>query len=78
MLKKILKDGINKIKSNLPENRKLYLLSGHEVNCGFMLRLLDTFYPHVPPYGAHILFELHKVDDMFGYKVYFTKKENVI
>lgn len=73
MLKKILEDGKNKIEAKLPGNRKLYLLSGHEINCGFMLRLLDAFHPHVPPYGSHVIFELHKIEDVFGYKVIFIK-----
>lgn len=69
MIKKIIDDGTAKINGNLHETRKLYLLSGHEINCALMLRLLGTFEPHLPPYGAHVIFELHEIDNVFGYKV---------
>lgn len=69
MLRKIIDDTISKIDGNLSNERKMFLLSGHEINCAYMLRLLGVFKPHIPPYGAQVIFELHKINGVYGYKV---------
>lgn len=68
-MKKILDDTFNKINNKLPKERKLYLLAGHDLNCVFMLKLLGVYQPHMPDYGARIIFELHEINHVFGYKV---------
>lgn len=70
MLSKILKDTYAKINEEPSTNgTKMHLLSGHEINSAFMLILLDVFKPHIPPYGAQIIFELHKINGIHGYMV---------
>ncbi|XP_022919848.2 venom acid phosphatase Acph-1-like [Onthophagus taurus] len=50
------------------KNRKIYLYSGHDLNVAGLLFFLDSFVPHNPNYGAHIIIEVHKY---FG--VYLVK-----
>lgn len=69
LVKKIIHDSKMKINGTLPKERKMFIYSGHEYNIAHTLRALNTFEPHVPPYGAHILFELHKIDGQYGFKV---------
>jgi hypothetical protein len=73
LLKKILEDSISKRDGNLPEERKAFLYSAHEFNVGTMLRILNVFYRHVPPFGATIFFEIHNIDGDYGLKVCLTK-----
>lgn len=72
MLKKIIDDSEAKIKLR-PEaqNRKIFLYSGHESNVGFLLATLGVFKHHIPPYGAYVLVELHRIKDTYGIKVNF-------
>jgi hypothetical protein len=73
LLKKILEDSISKRDGNLPEERKAFLYSAHEFNVGTMLRILNVFYRHVPPFGATIFFEIHNIDGDYGLKVCLSK-----
>lgn len=79
MLQKILDDAYAKIRDELEPSTdimKMHLLSGHETNCGVMLILLEVFKPHIPPYGAQIMFELHKIDGVYGYRASFFTIKN--
>ncbi|XP_068907895.1 venom acid phosphatase Acph-1-like [Tenebrio molitor] len=72
LLKNIIHSSTGKISGDLlPKNRKLFLYSGHELNIAYMLQVLDVFEPHIPPYGSYILFELHKIDDVAGFKIFY-------
>lgn len=51
------------------KNRKIFLYSGHENNIAYLLTLLDVFYPHVPPFGAYVILEVHKINEIYGFKV---------
>ncbi|XP_068907606.1 venom acid phosphatase Acph-1-like [Tenebrio molitor] len=72
LLKRIIDNSKGKSSGELvPENRKLFLYSGHDINIGHMLITLDVFEPHFPPYGSYILFELHFINDVEGFKIYY-------
>lgn len=76
MLQKIVNDAFTKLnETDTNDNKaKMHLLSGHELNVAFMLILLNVFNePHIPPYGAQIIFELHEIDGTYGYKVSESK-----
>ncbi|KAK5649382.1 hypothetical protein RI129_000411 [Pyrocoelia pectoralis] len=71
-LKTIVDAAKQKIEGTLnPLERKVMLFSAHEINVAGMLNSLKTFYRHVPPYGACIMFELHKIDDQYGFKLFY-------
>lgn len=63
-------DSKGKVSGTLvPKNRKIFLYSGHEVNLANMLHTLEVFKPQIPPYASYILFELHIIDEVPGFKV---------
>lgn len=74
MLLNILTDF--ELNSRSYKTTKIHLLSGHEFNIASMLLLLDVFEPHVPPYGSHIIFELHKINQIYGYMIYYHDFKN--
>lgn len=67
-LQKVI-NGANAKINNTLQSRKLFLYSGHEFNIGSILSALDIFEDHLPPYGSHILIELHKIDHIYGINV---------
>lgn len=67
MLKKIFEDNVQKI--HRETDKKFILLSGHDIHIGMMLEAIGIFRPHLPAYGAQLIFELHQIDRYFGYKV---------
>lgn len=69
LLKKILEDSLTKRDGTLQAERKIFLYSAHDYTVGVLLRALDVFYPHVPPYGSTIFFEIHNIDGKYGLKV---------
>lgn len=72
LLQKMITDSYNKIKKTLnPQNRKLYLYSGHENNVAAMLACSGVFEPHQPPYGSTYILELHHklISNTFVFKV---------
>ncbi|XP_050310286.1 venom acid phosphatase Acph-1-like [Anthonomus grandis grandis] len=72
ILKKIISDTIKKIDGTLePLERKMFLYSGHEVNVGTMLAALKYNLTEVPPYGAHVTFEVHKIQGIYGIKMFY-------
>ncbi|KAJ3664727.1 hypothetical protein Zmor_000274 [Zophobas morio] len=59
LLKKIINDTRKKLRGILPQNRKIFLYSAHEHHLTCLMQLLGIYYPHVPPYSAYILIEIH-------------------
>ncbi|XP_063903011.1 venom acid phosphatase Acph-1-like [Zophobas morio] len=78
LLKKIVDNIEAKVDNQMPlKNRKIYLYSGHEFNIAHLLHTLEVFEPHIPPYGSYILFELHKIDNVTGFKIYYQDYSSV-
>ncbi|XP_044259034.1 venom acid phosphatase Acph-1-like [Tribolium madens] len=71
LLKKIIQDSVSKQNGSLPEERKIFLYSAHEFNVATMLRTLNVFHRHVPPFGATIFFEIHNINGQYGLKLYY-------
>ncbi|RZC41547.1 His Phos 2 domain containing protein [Asbolus verrucosus] len=71
LLRKILKDSLSKRKGILPEGRKIFLYSAHDYNVAAVLRTLNVFNRHVPPYGATVFFEIHNIEGIYGLKLYY-------
>ncbi|XP_031358838.1 venom acid phosphatase Acph-1-like [Photinus pyralis] len=71
-LKTILDAAKQKIDGTLnPPDRKIMLFSAHEINVAGMLNSLNAFYRHIPPYGACVILELHKIDEQYGFKLFY-------
>lgn len=70
-MKKIVSDTEHKINNTLiPQERKIFLYSGHENNIASMLELLNLRNGvQIPQYGSHILIELHLINGTHGVKV---------
>lgn len=79
-MKKIVSDTEHKINNTLiPQQRKMFLYSGHENNIVSMLELFNLRNKDgVPPYGAQVIIELHKVNGTHGIKVRTTFRESTI
>jgi prostatic aicd phosphatase len=71
LLKKIITDTESKMRNLLPQNRKMFLYSAHEYNIAFLMKLLGIYYPHIPPYGAYILVEIHNVKGVRSVKIFY-------
>lgn len=71
-MQKILNEAKNKTNGYLhsPDN-KIFLYSGHDMNIAHTLRALKSFKPHVPAYASHIIFEVHRIDSEYGFKVFY-------
>ena len=64
ILKKVIENMVAKANNTLkPENRKLFLFSGHENNVINMLAAMNLFQPHVPKYSSAVIIELHYLED---------------
>lgn len=58
---------------------KLYLYSAHENNIGQLFATLDLFeYPHIPTYGTYVLFEVHLIDNVYGFKIYYQNYNGTV
>lgn len=71
LMKKIVSDSEHKMLNTLnPQQRKMFLYSGHENNIASILDLLNLQdVMGVPPYGSHIMIELHLINGTYGFKV---------
>ncbi|XP_066262486.1 venom acid phosphatase Acph-1-like [Euwallacea similis] len=70
-IQKIIDDSERRI-NNLNNYTKVYLYSGHENNLGQLFATLDLFeYPHIPTYGSYVLFEVHYINETYGFKIYY-------
>ncbi|RZB38602.1 His Phos 2 domain containing protein [Asbolus verrucosus] len=71
LLQKIIADTHLKI-NGFDEGKKIYLYSAHEHNLAELLILLGVFEnPHIPTYGSYIVFEVHRVNNSYGIKIYY-------
>lgn len=62
----------------IPNERKIYLYSGHENNVINILAAMDLFVPHVPKYSAAVIIELHffKEFELWAVKVLYAREVN--
>lgn len=67
MMKKILDDSQNRIKS--ATNSKIHIYSGHDFNIVQSLIFLGLMYKHHPGYGACLVLELHEEDGSYFFEV---------
>ncbi|KAH0999671.1 hypothetical protein HUJ04_006053, partial [Dendroctonus ponderosae] len=74
LLRKILHDTETKI-AQLSKGCKIHLYSAHENNVVQLLILLGVFWPHIPCYGAHVILEVHHIEEEFGIKVFYQNWE---
>ncbi|CAH0561066.1 unnamed protein product [Brassicogethes aeneus] len=70
-LKKIIDECKAKMEGVLSEERKIYLYSGHDINITQFLGTLDLFEPHMPPYCACVILELHEINGEYGLKIFY-------
>lgn len=71
MLKRIIEDSRGKAKNEEPyKNRKVYIYSAHDFGMVSLLSSLKIFNQEELSYGAHIIFELHKINENYGFKVF--------
>lgn len=68
---KIIEDTMKKIKEPRGNEfeKKMYLYSVHDSNMAMLLFALGAFDNCIPKYGSYISFEVHKINDTFGFKV---------
>lgn len=67
LLKKIIDDSQAKIQNKLsPPTSKLFLYSAHDVSVIYILSAMNVYFPHVPPYGAYVLIEVHRINNAAG------------
>ncbi|XP_050293014.1 venom acid phosphatase Acph-1-like [Anthonomus grandis grandis] len=72
-MKKIISDTQNKIngESNY-KHKKMFLYAAHETNiAGLLLSINAHKITEVPPYGSYVLMEVHKIDDVYGMKLFY-------
>lgn len=54
----------------IPANRKMFIYGGHDFNIEILLLLLDNMdRVSMPPFGSYLIFELHKINGTYGFKV---------
>lgn len=53
----------------VPQERKIFLFSGHENNVINILAALNLYRPHVPKYSAAVVIELHYLSDLQNHVV---------
>ncbi|CAG9772627.1 unnamed protein product [Ceutorhynchus assimilis] len=71
-LKKLLTDTKAKINGTIePPERKMFFYSAHEVNIAAMLLTLNEAIFELPPYSAFIIFEVHKIEGVYGIKMFY-------
>lgn len=69
-MKKVVNDTIQMLqKRREVADRKLYIYSGHDMNIASILSWLDVYEPHLPNYGAYIVFEIHIIHNIPYIKV---------
>ncbi|KAL1492963.1 hypothetical protein ABEB36_011119 [Hypothenemus hampei] len=78
LIRKILEDAEALINGTLsPANRKLFLYSGHEMNVATLLLTLGAYHvTDIPAYGSHVIVEVHKIDGIWGIKLFFENYES--
>ncbi|KAH1006042.1 hypothetical protein HUJ04_006924 [Dendroctonus ponderosae] len=78
LIKQIIENTENQINGTLtPNGRKMFIYSGHEANIAtLLLSLQATKVVDVPPYGSFIIIETHKIDAVYGIKLYYQDYKN--
>ncbi|CAG9767945.1 unnamed protein product [Ceutorhynchus assimilis] len=78
LIRKILNDSINKINGTLnPQDRKIFLYSGHEVNVATIITSLELIsLVDIPTYASYVIFELHKISGVHGFKIFYENYKN--
>ncbi|VEN46490.1 unnamed protein product [Callosobruchus maculatus] len=70
-LEKVIEDTMS-VLNGKAAGKKLYLYSAHEDNIAKLLIALGVFQPpHIPTYGSYIMLEVHKIDQTYGFKIYY-------
>lgn len=78
LLKNIIRDTKNKLENKLvPESRKMFLYSVHDINIGYFLAVLGAFDLNVPGYGAALSLEVHQIDGDNFMKVRYKSDKSV-
>lgn len=73
LLKKITEDALKKSTGSLlPITRKIMLYSGHDMNIHYMLTAFNLWSAEAVEYGAYLLFELHKINNVYGFIIYYN------
>lgn len=70
-LQKLLDDAYDNINDERKLKSKIYLYSCHENTVAQLLIGLGIFEKHVPTYGSHVILELHQIEDVYGFKVFY-------
>ena len=53
----------------------MFVYSAHEINIAYTLLALDAYKIHsIPNYGSYVLFEVHRINGVWGLKVWFAQK----
>ncbi|XP_017780699.1 PREDICTED: uncharacterized protein LOC108565647 [Nicrophorus vespilloides] len=61
----------SRINQTLSSERKMHIYSGHDFGISGTLRALQIDHDYTLPEGGYILFELHKINDIYGVKVFY-------
>lgn len=70
-LKRVIEDTLEKISNKRPfKQRKLAIYSAHDITIAPALGALKMLTPdRMPLYGAHLMIELHYINETYGFKV---------
>ncbi|XP_056644161.1 venom acid phosphatase Acph-1-like [Diorhabda sublineata] len=70
-LKKLINDANDNIDDDTKLKTKIHLYSGHESTVARLLIALGIFEKHIPSYGSHVILELHEIEGVYGFKVFY-------
>ncbi|XP_065170834.1 lysosomal acid phosphatase-like isoform X2 [Atheta coriaria] len=77
MIKQIIDQAKTKISEiHDPHGRKMYLYAVHDMNLHALRGALSIWDDQTVEYGAHLIFELHNIDDVYGFKIFFQNSYN--
>lgn len=67
-IRKVLNDTQDFINGTV--TKKLFAYSAHDTNVGSTLLTLGGYtMTNTPPYGSAVIFEVHEIDEIWGFKV---------
>lgn len=70
LFKKIIEDTERKVNQTLdPANRNMFIYSGHDITLSTVFTVLGIWNKTTPPVGSYILFEVHYINETYGFKV---------
>lgn len=67
LIRKITEDSVKKTKNEIAN--QIFLYSGHDTTVAGMLGVFDAYTKFELEYLSHVYIELHKIDDVYGFKV---------